>query len=140
MKVEGLKYNPLGPRIVEAFINKDDSTANEIDESAGRINFRQFARVLSRFQAPDHKKSSGTNSREEKLKFVFSMCDLDKDGIIKHSEFRRVLHTVVGNDVSPERLNDIIDRAMFEADFEKNHIISFEEFCKVGDFPNYDTH
>lgn len=29
------------------------------------------------------------------------------------------------------QLNDIIDRAMEEADFEKNNIITFPEFCRA---------
>lgn len=69
MNVEGLKYNPLGPRIVEAFVNNGSSaTADENDDTDGAINFRQFARVLSRFQPVSHKNAQGPNSREEKLK------------------------------------------------------------------------
>lgn len=134
LNVDGLKHNPLGPRIVEAFIRSavnEDEESDFLTPAEERVDSEQFVRVFARFQPGDHQKANGINSREEKLKFVFSMCDLDKDGIIKHNEFKSLLQKVVGNSVSPERLNDIIDRAMEEADFEKNNIITFPEFCRA---------
>lgn len=74
--MDGLKHNPLGPRLVEAFIR---STNNEEDENdfltpEERVDFEQFVRVFARFQPGDHQKANGVNSREEKLKcrFIFA--------------------------------------------------------------------
>ncbi|KAH7700344.1 EF-hand, partial [Aphelenchoides avenae] len=128
LSINGLKQNPLGTRIADAFINKSVDE-NGLDDT--RIDFEHFVRGLARFRPLSHSKPNMTNSREEKLRFSFSMCDLDNDGFITHEEFKMVLQAVVGDTIPADKLNDIVDRTMKEADLNTDSVISFVEFCKA---------
>uniref|UniRef100_A0A915EL06 EF-hand domain-containing protein n=1 Tax=Ditylenchus dipsaci TaxID=166011 RepID=A0A915EL06_9BILA len=85
-------------------------------------------------------KPNVVNSREEKLKFAFSMYDLNKNGYITRDEFKFILNMMVGSNITPDQsvghndtfcFDSIADRTITEADADKDGRISFEEFCKA---------
>ncbi|VDD92326.1 unnamed protein product [Enterobius vermicularis] len=123
-RIPELAINPLGDRIVDAFFTETD----DVDQ---KINFREFIRVLAHFR-PINKASDGKlNSRDEKLKFAFTMYDLNKNGFITRDEFKVILDMMVGANITPEQLENIADRTITEADLDHDGKISFEEFCRA---------
>jgi len=136
LRIPELAINPLGDRIVDAFFTEfggcyySDHLPPEAD-GAGRINFRNFVKVLAHFRPMGKSKPNIVNSREEKLRFAFSMYDLNKNGYITRDEFKFILNMMVGSNITPDQLESIADRTITEADADKDGKISFEEFCKA---------
>ncbi|CAK5079041.1 unnamed protein product [Meloidogyne enterolobii] len=128
LRIPELAINPLGDRIVDAFFT--DHGVND-PETDARINFRQFVKVLAHFRPMSKSKPNIVNSREQKLKFAFSMYDLNKNGYITRDEFKFILNMMVGSNITPDQLDSIADRTITEADADKDGKISFEEFCKA---------
>uniref|UniRef100_A0A914CLX3 EF-hand domain-containing protein n=1 Tax=Acrobeloides nanus TaxID=290746 RepID=A0A914CLX3_9BILA len=125
LRIPELAINPLGDRIVDAFFTETGS------DTDFRINFRQFIRVLAHFRPLNKHKPNVINSREEKLRFAFSMYDLNKNGYITREEFKFILNMMVGSNITPDQLDSIADRTITEADADNDGKISFEEFCKA---------
>ncbi|KAF8356283.1 chpf-1 [Pristionchus pacificus] len=124
MNVPELAVNPLGDRIVDAFFTlagKDDK----------HLNFRQFVQVLAYFQPIDKTKKNQLNDRSKKLKFAFMMYDLNRNGYITREEFKVILNSMVGANITADQLDKIADRTIEEADTDQDGKISFEEFCKA---------
>ncbi|GMS80080.1 hypothetical protein PENTCL1PPCAC_2255 [Pristionchus entomophagus] len=127
MNVPELAVNPLGDRIVDAFFTL---SGDEL-ESEKRLNFRQFVRVLAFFQPIDRTKKNSLNGRKDKLKFAFIMYDLNKNGCITREEFKVILNSMVGANITTDQLDKIADRTIEEADVDHDGRISFQEFCKA---------
>ncbi|CAD5222755.1 unnamed protein product [Bursaphelenchus okinawaensis] len=137
LRIPELAINPLGDRIVDAFftesINHPELTnrAYHDTEAESKINFRQFVRVLAHFRPANKSQNDGINSRQNKLRFAFSMYDLNKNNYITKEEFKFILNMMVGSNITPDQLDSIADRTITEADTDKDGRISFEEFCKA---------
>ncbi|VDM36944.1 unnamed protein product [Toxocara canis] len=125
LRIPELAINPLGDRIVDAFFTETDDTEQ-------KINFREFIRVLAHFRPLNKGKENTVNSRDEKLKFAFTMYDLNKNGYITRDEFKVILNMMVGANITPEQLDSIADRTITEADLDNDGKISFDEFCRVS--------
>lgn len=124
LRIPELAINPLGERIVDAFFT-------ESDDSEQKINFQEFIRVLAHFRPLNKGKDHRLNSRDEKLKFAFTMYDLNKNGYITRDEFKEILNMMVGSNISAEQLDSIADRTITEADLDNDGKISFDEFCRA---------
>ncbi|PAV69532.1 hypothetical protein WR25_11999 [Diploscapter pachys] len=123
LNVPELAVNPLGDRIVDAFFT--------LAEETNQMNFRQFVRILAHFQPISRNKENNLNSRKDKLRFAFQMYDLNKNGFITREEFKVILNSMVGANITSEQLEKIADRTIEEADTDQDGKISFEEFCKA---------
>ncbi|KAI3422050.1 hypothetical protein GPALN_012587 [Globodera pallida] len=110
-RIPELAINPLGGRIVDAFF----SGFGESSAKSELINFRQFVKVLAHFRPLSKSKPNVVNSREEKLKFAFSMYDLNKNGYITRDEFKVILNMMVGSNITADQLDSIADRTITEA-------------------------
>ena len=102
--------------------------------SDGRIDFRELITSLGIL-------SKG--NKEEKLKFLFSLYDIDGNGFINRDEMRCVLRALVRivlTGKAQAHLEDIIDAHMtkifMEVDINGDEVISLKEFLSV---PNTDT-
>ncbi|WKY09501.1 hypothetical protein Q1695_002120 [Nippostrongylus brasiliensis] len=124
LNVPELAVNPLGDRIVDAFF----TLAGENEQ---QLNFRQFVRILAHFQPINRSKKNALNGRTEKLKFAFQMYDLNKNGYITREEFKVILNSMVGANITAEQLDKIADRTIEEADGDNDGRISFDEFCRA---------
>jgi len=124
LRIPELAINPLGDRIVDAFFA-------ESTDPDHKINFSEFIRVLAHFRPINKNKTNTLNSRDEKLKFAFTMYDLNKNGYITRDEFKVILNMMVGQNITPEQLDSIADRTITEADYDNDGKISFEEFCRA---------
>uniref|UniRef100_A0A7E4VWG1 Ca2+ sensor ef-hand superfamily n=1 Tax=Panagrellus redivivus TaxID=6233 RepID=A0A7E4VWG1_PANRE len=115
--------NPLGDRILEAFFFDDPEC-----QETKKMTFNQFAHVLARFRPGNSGPANEINSKENKLKFAFSMYDITNDGYISYDEFIYVLKLVLGDH---EQIETIAERSIAEADVTKNGRLSFDEFSQA---------
>ncbi|XP_044058264.1 calcineurin B homologous protein 2 isoform X2 [Siniperca chuatsi] len=124
--VRELAMNPIGDRIISAFFSPGQET----------VDFASFVRILAHFrptetnQTRDGAKQEPANSRTRKLKFAFQLYDQDRDGKISRVELLQVLRAMLGMQVTEEQLQSIAERAIQEADLDKDDAISFDEFRK----------
>ncbi|CAI5692587.1 calcineurin B homologous protein 2 isoform X3 [Oreochromis niloticus] len=109
------------------------------------VDFSSFVRILAHFRPTDRNRNKeGTqqelpNSRTRKLKFAFQLYDLDRDGKISREELLQVLRAMLGLQVTEEQLQSIAERAIQEADLDKDDAISFDEFKKSLEKVDIDT-
>jgi len=109
-----LKENPLVKRVVAIF-DQDNN---------GEINFMEFVQGLAMF-------SVKSTEREKKLKFLFSIYDLDGDGYISNSELFTVLKMMVGRNLKPHQLQQIVDKTILALDKDEDGMIDFNEFSDI---------
>ncbi|KAL6943110.1 Calcineurin subunit B [Hanseniaspora osmophila] len=110
MTIPGISSNPLASRIIEVL---------DLDNS-GDIDFQEFITGLSIF--------SGKANDEEKHEFAFKIYDIDKDGYISNGELFIVLKIMVGDNLSDEQLQQLVDRTIMENDKDEDGKLSFQEF------------
>ncbi|XP_023207420.1 uncharacterized protein LOC102237906 [Xiphophorus maculatus] len=71
-------------------------------------------------------------SRIRELKFAFQLYDRDRDGKISRTELLQVLREMLGLQVTEEQLQSIAERAIQEANLDRDDTICFDEFRKAG--------
>lgn len=113
MSLPELQQNPLVQRVIDIF----DSDGN------GEVDFKEFIQGVSQF--------SVKGDKESKLRFAFSIYDIDRDGYIANGELFQVLKMMVGNNLKDSQLQQIVDKTIMYADKDEDGKISFEEFCTV---------
>jgi len=112
LNIPELASNPLLERILSIF---DKNQNNEIE-------FEEFISGLSIFTK---------GSMESKLKFVFQVYDLDRDGYISNGELFHALKMMIGNNLNDLQLQQIVDKTILETDKDEDGKISFDEFLKA---------
>ncbi|XP_020513222.1 calcineurin B homologous protein 2 [Labrus bergylta] len=128
-----LALNPIGGRIIGAFFSQGQET----------VDFASFVRILAHFRPADTNRRDGApqdpaNSQTRKLKFAFQLYDQDGDGMISRVELLQVLRAMMGIQVTEEQLQSIAERAIQEADLDRDDAISFDEFKKSLEKVNID--
>ncbi|KAL2781854.1 calcineurin subunit B type 2 [Daubentonia madagascariensis] len=113
MSLPQLRQNPLAQRVIDVF----DTDGN------GEVDFQEFISGTSQF--------SVKGDEEEKLRFAFSIYDMDKDGYISNGELFQVLKMMVGNNVRDWQLQQLVDKTIIILDRDGDGKISFEEFSAV---------
>jgi serine/threonine-protein phosphatase 2B regulatory subunit len=126
MLIPELAINPLCDRIVTIIdVNKSDT-----------INFRNFLETLNIF----HEKATKDEKLQRilffKKKVLFKIYDVDTDGYISYGDLFAILKMIVGENLKPEELKEIVQEMIIEADEDKDEKISFEEFKKYKKFDN----
>ncbi|KAJ1887534.1 Calcineurin subunit B, partial [Coemansia sp. IMI 209127] len=71
---------------------------------------------------------SSKGKKEEKLRFAFKIYDMDRDGFISNGELFHVLRMMVGNNLTPAQVQQIVDKTIRDADKNGDGKIDFEEF------------
>ena len=115
--VMGVDASPAVEKLFQLF-DKDRS---------GQVDIREFLIGLSNFTG---------SSKEERLKFAFSVYDEDGNGALTKDELMRILmaNHLAG---SPEEVRRKADVIMKQADRDGNGVITFDEFVIVSKrFPN----
>ncbi|XP_068174345.1 calcineurin B homologous protein 2 isoform X6 [Antennarius striatus] len=103
------------------------------------LDFASFVRILAHFRPTDKNHARGgvlqapASSSTGKLKFAFQLYDQDGDGKISRAELFQALRAMLGLRVTEEQLESIAERAIQEADLDRDDAISFDEFRKVDD-------
>jgi len=113
LSIPDLALNPLLERVLHIFDQDQDE----------QIQFEEFIQTLSTL--------SDKGSKEAKLKFVFSVYDMDKDGFISNGELFQVLKMMVGSNLTDQQLQQIVDKTIMEGDKDKDQRISFVEFLNM---------
>ena len=108
-----LAQNPLVQRVISVFDKNKD----------GNISFYEFVTGIS--------KLTEAGSEEDKMRFLFSIYDIEGDGFISNGELFKVLKMMVGNNLSDVQLQQLVDRTIIRADEDFDGKISYEEFCKM---------
>ena len=91
LNIPELAINPLAPRIVQLFVN---------------VNFKEFCRLLSLL--------SKNAKREDKIRFMFKVYDVDADGIVSRNDLEIILRQLVGSTLSEEKIDALVHKAMNE--------------------------
>lgn len=113
MSLPELQQNPLVQRVIDIF----DQDQN------GEVDFKEFIQGVSQFSVKGDKGS--------KLRFAFRIYDIDNDGYISNGELYQVLKMMVGNNLQPNQLQQIVDKTIIYADKDQDGKISFDEFCAI---------
>lgn len=92
LSIPELSINPIAQRIVRVF------------ES---VNFKDFIRLLAPF--------SGKAPRDLKLKGMFTVFDIDEDGLVGREDLAVMLRQLTGSHLSEEELHELVNKAMEEA-------------------------
>lgn len=113
LKVKDLKENPIIHRIIAAL----DTDGN------GEIDFKEFIEGLAQFSVKGDKRS--------KLRFAFRIFDIDKDNFISTGELYQVLLLMVGDNLVPAQIQQIVDKTICYCDLDGDGKISFDEFSQA---------
>jgi len=116
LSVPELRDNPLVQRVVDVL----DS------DLSGEVDFKEFVLGLAQFAIRDQ-------DREKKLEFIFSIYDMDRDGLISNAELFKVLKMMVGKNLSDSQLQQIVDKTIVYLDKDQDGKISFDEFQQLVD-------
>ncbi|XP_059084844.1 calcineurin B homologous protein 1-like isoform X1 [Tigriopus californicus] len=120
--IKEIILNPVGDRIVDFFF------VGNIEH----LTFPMFARIFAIFRPlKKHTPNSDINSRESKLKLLFSLVDSNEDGSICKEDLFELLEMMMGAKLGEEQLHLIVDRVLSEADEDQDGLISLDEFRKV---------
>ena len=65
------------------------------------------------------------------LQVAFKVYDIDGDEYISNGELFQVLKMMVGNNLTEDQLQQIVDKTILEGDEDKDGKISYAEFKKV---------
>lgn len=86
------------------------------------INFKEFVRILYPY--------SPKASREDKLKHLFAMWDVNGDGMVCKEDVELVMRQAGGSQLSEDELRVAVDKVMEECGAKENGL-SFQEFCQA---------
>uniref|UniRef100_A0A3B5QVW3 Calcineurin-like EF-hand protein 2 n=1 Tax=Xiphophorus maculatus TaxID=8083 RepID=A0A3B5QVW3_XIPMA len=121
-----LSENPIGVRIVGAFFQLGQEM----------VDFPSFVRILAHFR-PTEKNRTGDGVQPDpgtQMKcpssVAFQLYDRDRDGKISRTELLQVLREMLGLQVTEEQLQSIAERAIQEANLDRDDTICFDEFRK----------
>ena len=121
MSIPGISGNPLVHRVLDVF----DS------DGGGDVDFKEFILGLGAFSNPNL-------PAEEKLKLIFRVYDIDRDGFIANGELFLVLKMMVGSNLSDVQLQQIVDKTIRDADLDGDGRVSFDEFLHAVKHGNGD--
>ena len=116
LKIPELAMNPLVHRIIALF-RPTDSVGKD---GVWQINFKEFLKALSVF--------SEKGSIEAKASFAFRIYDVDGDGFVGHSDMVEVMKAMVGENVTDEKLLEIVSNTIEAWDVDNDGKLNFEEF------------
>ena len=118
-----LRVNPLCDRMIDVLIDDHGSD--------GKLYFSQFCQVFATFRRGKCSHENDTNSKKNKLKFLFNLYDRNQDGRIDKDELLNVVRMLVGKNLEEDLLNRLVESTI--ADFTKSDekLITFDHFCEA---------
>lgn len=108
LNIPELSINPLSQRLVTLFEN---------------VNFEDFVKLIAVF--------TDKASKEEKLRVMFSIWDVDGDKRVSRDDLAIVLRQRAGSSLTGGELQSLIDKVLEGAGVGPGGALSFEEFCAV---------
>jgi len=119
MKIEGLSINPLADRISDSFFDGKET-----------LDFRSFVTSLATFQPRKGKSEGLMNSRERKLKFLFSMYDAGGRGVVSKNNVVQIIRMMVGVDTDQEMVKNMAERIILDS-CPQTREITFDDFKQI---------
>ncbi|KAK9819212.1 hypothetical protein WJX74_006100 [Apatococcus lobatus] len=108
----------------EEFMNIPELSINPLSHRLERmcesINFKEFVGLLAAF--------SRNASREDKLKAIFAVYDIDGDGIVTADDLGLMLRHLAGSSLGEENITMIVQRA-FEEGGVTGKGFAFDDFA-----------
>ncbi|KAL7670284.1 hypothetical protein ACOME3_005223 [Neoechinorhynchus agilis] len=111
MTIPELRSNRLLDRVISLF----DEDRN------GEVDFDEFINGVGTFTVK--------GECEMKLRFLFNVYDINRDGYISRDELYQVLRKVVGTQMNDRQLSDVVEMTILYWDKDMDGKISFKEFC-----------
>eukprot|EP00745_Piridium_sociabile_P024504 TRINITY_DN38859_c0_g1_i2.p2 TRINITY_DN38859_c0_g1~~TRINITY_DN38859_c0_g1_i2.p2 ORF type:complete len:179 (-),score=21.97 TRINITY_DN38859_c0_g1_i2:935-1471(-) len=108
--VPNIAENPLVRRVIAIF----DTNAD------GKVSFVEFVVGLAKLAAG--------HEEAQKIKFAFDVYDINQDGFISNGELFTVMKMMVGDNLTDEQLQQLVDRAILQADKDGDGRICYTEF------------
>ena len=122
LKIPELGKNPIIKRVLKIFDLNED----------GKISFFEFINGLSIFM-------DSFSDKIQKLEFVFKIYDYDEDGYISNGDLFKTIKLLIGNNLTNNHLQQMVDRTIILVDKDLDGKISFDEFIDfVEDFQIYE--
>ncbi|KAI0977817.1 hypothetical protein GJ496_001875 [Pomphorhynchus laevis] len=109
-QITSIANNPLLERVIHVF-DKDNN---------GEVDFEEFVNGIAIFAHEGYKK--------RKLKFLFQIYDINKDGYICHDELFDLLKLVMEKDVPDLDIHQIVHKTIWLNDKDGDQKLSFKEF------------
>mmetsp|Transcript_14457 Transcript_14457/g.43727 ORF Transcript_14457/g.43727 Transcript_14457/m.43727 type:complete len:178 (-) Transcript_14457:4154-4687(-) len=113
LSIPELSINPLTRRLERLF----DS-----------VNFKEFVEILAPFSA--------RASHEDKVRFIFTVYDMDGDGAVSREDLELILRQLAGTSFSDEQVKEAVQQALQEAgraDAGELTLPDFEKALKTAD-------
>ena len=111
--VAELTENPLVQRVISIF---------DVDGN-GTVSFIEFLVGLAQLAG-----GPGPENAEQKLRFAFNVYDVNRDGFISNGDLFAVMSLMVGDNLTGEQLQNLIDRQLQLTDTDGDGMLNFEEF------------
>ncbi|XP_018620676.1 calcium and integrin-binding family member 2-like [Scleropages formosus] len=105
-----LKENPFRNRIVESFS----------EDGLGNISFNDFVDMFSVL--------SETAPRELKAIYAFKIYDFNTDNFICKEDLEKTLNKLTREELTPEEVNLVCEKAIEEADMDGDNKLCFTDF------------
>lgn len=105
--------NPLRDLIMSALELKDDSW----------LNLEMYVEKMQVFNL--------LGSAEPKMRFLYKVCDVNKDGVVDKGDFEVFLMLVCGPELTDELVVTIMEKTFAYVDTDENGVIDYDEFCKI---------
>lgn len=102
-----LSINPLHTRMGQVF---------------NHVNFKEFVHAL--------KACSKRASREDRLRLIFAIFDVDNDGMVSAEDLELMVRQLAGQSLSEEEVTTVVETALKEAGATKTGL-SFEDLAKA---------
>jgi serine/threonine-protein phosphatase 2B regulatory subunit len=120
--MQDIKVNPLRDRILEVLIN-------DFGDSE-KLSFKQFVMVFATFRRRVGNEEVVRNTRENRIRFLFSIYDRDKDEKINRAELLSILNILVGKNLPEEHIIAIVERTLAELNLIDQDI-DYPTFCET---------
>jgi serine/threonine-protein phosphatase 2B regulatory subunit len=112
MNVPELTKNPIIKRVFRIFDLDDD----------GKISFYEYINGLSIL-------ANSFSDNSQKMEFLFKIYDNDEDGYISNGDLFKTIKLLIGNNLTNNHLQQMVDRTIILVDKDLDGKISFYEFC-----------
>ena len=116
-----LKNNPLVSHVFRAF---------DLDGN-GEVDFEEFVKWLDTFIV-------NSDDGLSRKRFMFSIYDMDGDGVISNGDLFSSLKIMIGSNLSDLQLQQLVHRTILQGDQDRDGKLSFEEWCQMVEHTGFD--
>lgn len=116
LNINEINKNPLEFYILN-YLLKENGKKDE-------ISFNLFIYLIEAYTSEDD---------NCKIKILFDVCDIDKDGLINKNEYSLLLKYLLGDYIKKEEISDLVNQTFSDFSIEKK-FITFDLFIQMFKF------